>query len=630
MCGIAGLIGPGHKTSTRADTVASMLDVMAHRGPDGRGVVEDDGAVLGHCRLAIIDLVTGDQPMRSRDERLVMTFNGEIYNYLELRQELIQQGYAFATSSDTEVLLYLYDCYGPECVHRLNGMFAFAIWDRKERRLFAARDRFGIKPFYWVQLGDAFAFASEIKAFRCVAGYQPRPDPDGLAEYLRFQFCLGDRTLFMGVHRLEPGHTLEVEPAGRPSIKRYWDLRFDIDTHHTEAYFIDRVKVLLGDSVRFQLRSDVPIGAYLSGGMDSSAIASLAGDFLGGRISTFTGGFREGPTFDETSYARSVAKRIGSNHFEVFPTAADFERDIARLIWFMDEPAAGPGLFPQYQVARLARDHVKVILGGQGGDEVFGGYARYLACYLEECLLGAIEETTDPSRHILSMSSMVPALPTLRHYKPMLQHFWRDGLFEPLDRRYLRLVDRGTAIQELYQPDFLTGYDPTEAFREIFNRPGIESLFNRMTFFDMRTLLPALLHVEDRVSMAVSLESRVPLLDHRIAELVMTVPPAWKFKDGRLKHLLRRAVEHILPEEVLKRQDKMGFPVPLVQWTAGPLRDFFRDTLLGREARERGIYRVDAVERLLDHESPFGRDLWGLLCLELWYRTLDGRSTRCP
>jgi asparagine synthase (glutamine-hydrolysing) len=637
MCGIAGVVEKDLTTKVNPATIATMINAIAHRGPDGDGTYFDGPVGLGHKRLSIIDLGTGQQPMTNEDESLWIVFNGEIYNYVELRRELAPH-HKFRTESDTEVILHLYEDLGERCLDQLNGMFAFAIWDRRQRRLFAARDRLGIKPFYWHAGPDRFSFASEPKALIASRLVDARPDPQGLEQYLAFQFCLGDRTLFKDIWRLEPGHYLTFRPGhdSGPSVVRYWDFNYRLDTHHTEEYYVERLQELLRDAVRLQLRSDVPVGAHLSGGIDSSTVVSLAADMHGSNFHTFTGGFGDGAQYDETEFARAVAERSHTVHHEVFPTAMDFADSIPRLIYMMDEPAAGPGLFPQYFVSRLARQHVKVVLGGQGGDEIFGGYARYLVAYLEQCLKGVIYGAQEEGKYLVTWDSIMPNLPLLRQYQPMLQSFFKDGLFEDMDSRYFRLVSRLEDANSLIHSDYWNNGSRErmfDAFRQVFNNGATKSYFNRMTNFDLKTLLPALLQVEDRTSMSVSLESRVPLLDHRIADLVTHMPPTIRFKGGDTKRVFREAVRHLLPEKVFNRKDKMGFPVPLAEWSRGPLRDFLRDILLSDRARQRGVFRVNQVESLLEHERGFGRQVWGLLCLELWYRAFvdgDGLATAVP
>jgi asparagine synthase (glutamine-hydrolysing) len=635
MCGIAGIVNRDRTRPADRAAVQAMMHALAHRGPDDEGEYFDGPAGLGFKRLSIIDLSTGHQPIPNEDKSLWIIFNGEIYNYLELRRDLLRH-HTFHTQTDTEVVLHLYEELGERCLDRLNGMFAFAIWDARQQRLFAARDRLGIKPFYWTADGERFAFASEPKALIAGGLVTPQADAHGLEEYLTFQFCLADRTLFKGVRKLEPGHYLSFRPGrdSEPTVVRYWDFNYEVDTHHTEDFFVEHLLELLQDSVRLQLRSDVPVGGHLSGGMDSSTVVCLAAPVYGGKFHTFTGGFREGPQYDETGYARAVAGHVKSEHHEVWPESHQFAELMPWLIYMMDEPAAGPGLFPQYFVSKLARENVTVVLGGQGGDEIFGGYARYLVAYLEQVLKGSIYGTQEEGKYLVTWDSIVPNLGLLRQYQPMLQSFLREGLFEEMDRRYFRLVSRLEDADSLIAGDVWNDASRArmfDSFAQVFNNPSTKSYFNKMTNFDLKTLLPALLHVEDRTSMSVSLESRVPLLDHRIAELVTRMPPTARFKGGDTKRVFREAVKHLVPDVIFNRKDKMGFPVPLAEWFRGPLRDFVCDILLSDRARRRGLYRMDGVEKLLRKEQKFGRQLWGLLCLELWFRAfVDGEQVPRP
>ncbi|HET7462297.1 MAG TPA: asparagine synthase (glutamine-hydrolyzing) [Longimicrobium sp.] len=630
MCGICGIYHFDRDRAAGQGELAAMAHALRHRGPDGEGFHHDGSLGLGHRRLSIIDLSeSGRQPMTDEHGRYWITFNGEIYNYLELRQLLVGRGHVFRSHTDTEVILHLWEDEGPECLHRLNGMFAFAIWDSATRTLFAARDRFGVKPFYYAVAGGSFVFASEIKALFASGAVTPGLDRNGLADYLTFQFCLGDKTLFRGVRKLLPGHAMTVRADGRVEVRKYWDLDYTIDAGATDEAVQHQLLRLLEDAVRIQLRADVPVGAHLSGGLDSSTVSCVAASLLPGPLHTFTGGFRDGPQFDETRYAKTVAERTGAVYHEIFPGAADFVDVMPRLMHFMDEPVAGPGVFPQYFVSKLAKEHVKVVLGGQGGDEVFGGYTRYLIAYLEECIKGGIEGTQEDDKYVVTFESILPNLTELQGYQPLLKYLWQDGVFGPADLRYYRLIDRSAGLQGLVATEAFAGcdgYSPLEAYREVFAEGQCRSLINRMTRFDLKTLLPALLQVEDRTSMAVSLESRVPLLDHRIAELVASVPPRVKYNGGRSKHLFREVVKHVVPPEIFARRDKMGFPVPLTEWYGGgPVREFVRDTLLDGRARQRGLLKGDGVEALLSGERSYGRALWGLLSIELWMRAFfDG------
>jgi asparagine synthase (glutamine-hydrolysing) len=621
MCGIVGILNLDRQPVEPA-VLARMAEAIRHRGPDGEGIFVDGPVGFFHKRLSIIDLATGQQPMTAGP--LTICFNGEIYNYVELRADLVARGHTFRTTSDTEVILEMYAEYGPACVEQLNGMFAFLLYDARRRQLFMARDHFGIKPLYYHATDRHVVFASEIKALLQHPDVRAEPDIESVREYVTFQFVTGERTMFAGVRKLLPGHWRLIDiDSGETRTEHYWEPRFQIDPYHTEEYFVVESRRLLEDAVRLQLRSDVPVGAYLSGGMDSSIVSRLAAPHTGGPMHTFTGSFREGPEFDESRYAREVAQACGAIMHEIVPTESQFVDLMPRLVYQMDEPVAGPGLFPQFLVAQCASQHVKVVLGGQGGDEIFGGYARYLVAYLEQAIKGAIFETTEEAEHIVSLKSIIPNLPSLRQYGPMLQQFWQQDVFQPMDERYFRLIDRSGGALGLFSADFRAGYERPAMFarfQDVFNHPETQSYYNKMTHFDLVTNLPALLHVEDRVSMASSLESRVPLLDYRLTDLVTSMPPRMKFRGGELKYMLKRAAGDVLPRSVAERKDKMGFPVPLHVWARGSARDFFADVLLSPAARQRGIFNSHEVETLLEQETAFGRRLWGLLNLELWYQ----------
>lgn len=628
MCGIAGMLGPAAAREGAAAEIRAMLDRIRHRGPDGEGLVVGSGAVLGHVRLAIIDIEGGAQPMATPDGRWLISFNGEIYNFLELRQELTQQGVRFRTFSDTEVLLHLLAREGMAALPRLNGMFAFALVDTTTGQWWLARDHFGVKPLYMTPIDGAVLFASEIKALTAHPAVVRAVDDEALQDYFTFQFCLGSRTLFRGIEKLEPGEVVTGRGAEILERRIWWSPDFAIDEHHTEAWFDEQLRVLLEDAVRLQIRSDVPLGAHLSGGLDSSVIATLAASVLHTSVPTFHGRFAEGAAYDESRYADQVARAIGGPMHVAVPTAEEFVSDLPLLMRMLDEPVAGPGVFPQYRVSKLARDHVKVVLGGQGGDELFCGYARYLLGYLEQALKGAITRTTEEGRHIVTLSSIVPNLPTLEQYQPLMRQFWSRGLFEDMDRRYFWLINRAPQTTDLLHPDLLAAREEEAVFARfqgIFNAPGTSSYINKMLHFDQKTMLPALLQVEDRVSMAVGLESRVPLLDPRIAELAAAAPPAIKFSGGRTKHMFKQAVQHLLPREVFERRDKMGFPVPLTEWLrGGPVRDFVGDTLGSTAARQRGLYRSAALDHMVADPGAGARQLWGALCLEIWHRDVLG------
>ena len=628
MCGIAGVIDlSGRPVGALGRRLEVMNEIQAHRGPDGDAIwVHERGHVgFAHRRLAIIDLSTGDQPMRD-DAGNWISYNGEIYNYIELRAEL--GGAGFKSTSDTEVAMHAYRRWGTECVNHFGGMFAFSLWDERNQTLFCARDRFGIKPFYYTTVDGVLYFASEIKT---LLPFLPgvETDLEGLKDYLCFQFCLGGKTLFKGVKELPPAHFLTVHD-GKVRVSRYWEVYYGPDFTKDAAYFESAIQDLLADSVALHLRADVPVGAYLSGGLDSSIVSSLAVESQGPGFLAFTGRFGNDPAYDESGYAKAMADWKGFRVLDIDIGAQDFVNSIEKVIYHLDYPVAGPGSFPQYLVSALAAKHRKVVLGGQGGDEIFGGYTRYLVAYFEQCIKGAIDGSMRSGKFVVTYESIIPNLVALRNYKPLLQEFWREGLFEDLDRRYFRLINRAPSLGDEIKWEALGQYDPWETFRSIFHgaNVGHESYFDSMTHFDFKTLLPALLQVEDRVSMAHGLESRVPFLDHRIVELAATIPADIKFENGNMKHVLRSAMRSKLPEKIFNRQDKMGFPVPLHEWitTPGPVRDFVRDTFSSRSARSRELIDNGRVLQRMDGGAKFDRQVWGLLSLELWQRSFHDKA----
>ncbi|HZT90909.1 MAG TPA: asparagine synthase (glutamine-hydrolyzing) [Gaiellaceae bacterium] len=627
MCGIGAVLNlRGEPVDGLDRRLRLMNDLLRHRGPDGEGTWMHDRCHVGfaHRRLEIIDLQTGDQPMRDEPGNWI-TYNGEIYNYLELRDELGRDG--FRTTSDTEVVLRSYGRWGSGALDRLRGMYAFAIWDEGAQRLVCARDRFGIKPLYYAVVDGTFVCASEAKA---LLPFLPAVETDleGLRDYLTFQFTLAGKTLFKHVSELLPGHVLTVQ-NGVVQTQRYWEVHFEPDFDHTERYFVDRLRSIVDESVALHLRADVPVGSYLSGGLDSSIVASLAAHDVGGDFKAFTGRFSEGGDYDESMYARALAEWRQLELHETTIEARDFVENIRKVVYHLDYPVAGPGSFPQYMVSELARRHMKVVLGGQGGDEIFGGYARYLLAYFEQCIKAAIDGTMHNGNFIVTYESIIPNLETLREYKPLMQQFWREGLFSDLDERYFRLIDRAPGLRDVVDWSILGDYDPFETFRAIFRAGNVkkESYFDSMTHFDFKTLLPALLHVEDRVSMAHSLESRVPFVDHEVVEFAARLPADVKFRNGELKHALKRAAHGVLPPLILERKDKKGFPVPLGDWMHGELHDFIRDSFASDAARSRPYLdpRFD-IDSLIAEEGKFSRNLWGLLSLELWQQEFHDRS----
>jgi asparagine synthase (glutamine-hydrolysing) len=626
MCGIFSVIG--HESSSKdliVSQVALGLDRIKHRGPDGMGlwINPNESVGFGHVRLTIVDLVSGAQPMSLEDGTTII-FNGEIYNHPELREEL---GHSlFESKSDTEVILHAFRRWGEDCVNHLRGMFSFLIWDAKTESVFFARDRFGIKPLYYFEAKNkTIYFASEIKALLPFV-VNKDTDSSALSDYFSFQFCLGEKTLLAGVKHIQPAHCGWVEKDTGIQIRKYWEVHYDLDFDHTEKYFIEKLQFLLNDASRVHMRADVEVGSYVSGGIDSSLLAILGQQHQPNTpLKLFNGKFEDGEAFDESKYAMLVAKEYGMELNIASITEQDFVDNIADVIYYLDSPVAGPGAFPQFMVSKLASKSVKVVLGGQGGDEIFGGYTRYLIAYFEQCIKGAIDGDLHNGNYVVTYESIINNLVTLKQYKPLMQEFWSSGLFGAKDERYFRLINRANNFEHIVRPGVILREEAFQEFNSIFlgKNVGHESYFDLMTHFDFKTLLPALLQVEDRMSMAHGLESRVPFLDHPLVEFVATIPANVKFLNGDLKRVLKEAFSHKLPKDILARKDKMGFPVPLNLWVkrGGPVRDFIGDTFSPSRARNRPYLKEGlSLDSILDINSAYGRNLWALLSLELWHQ----------
>jgi asparagine synthase (glutamine-hydrolysing) len=631
VCGIAGYV---ILRSTGKAVAPKTLDVMgeliAHRGPDGSGTWthEDADVGLAHRRLAIIDLTPeAAQPMVESGGNS-LSYNGEIYNYRELRSQLAGEGYVFRSHSDTETIIALYKKMGTNAIAQLRGMFAFALWDESNRRLVLARDRFGIKPLYYTIQDGVLYFASEQKA---LLPFLPSisTNPAAFAEYLTFQYTITGSTMFDGIEQLMPGHFMTIQ-NGAIQTTQYWDVKYEVDYSWTAESAEERLHELIDESVDLHLRSDVEVGSYLSGGVDSSLIAILAAgnSNFGGK--GFHGRFTDYPGYDESAFARDASNAFNGDLRTIDITAQDFEDNIRKVIWHLDQPTAGPGSFPQYMVSALASQDVKVVLGGQGGDEIFGGYARYLIAYFEQSIKAAIDGTYKNGNYVVTIESIIPNLGILQEYKPLMQEFWREGLIGPLDERFFRLVNRSTDMQSEVQWDSLDMNSVKESFLNIFNSQANvrkEAYFDSMTHFEFKTLLPALLTVEDRMSMAHGLESRVPLLDHRIVEFAATVPADLKFPGGRLKHLLRNSYRETLPNSILERRDKMGFPVPLKEWFGDELKPFVSDILSNMHSKQRDYLNTGEILKNFGDEARFSRKTWALLSLELWQQEFHDKAS---
>lgn len=630
MCGIAGAVSltGGHIPQLGA-RLQRMSDLLSHRGPDGQGMWMKENQSLGfaHRRLSIVDLSdSASQPMISPAQSVV-TYNGEIYNHSQLRTRL-ESDWKFLSNSDTEVLLASYHSHGRNCLEAVRGMFSFAIWDEREQEFFAARDRFGIKPFYYTVSHGVLYFASEMKALvpfldKIAIDYQ------SLEEYLAFQYTLGEKTLFEGISELPPGHTMCIRD-GRPLIEKYWDVSYEVDFSKSESDFLDEIRDLTTRAVSENLSGDVEVGAYVSGGIDSSLVYLLAHQADPLVTKSFHGRFTDYPGFDESMFATIATDPTGSTPHVLDIFAEDFEKSVSSIIYHLDTPTAGPGSFPQYMVSEFASKSVKVVLGGQGGDEVFGGYTRYLIAYLEQCLTAAIDGTYDDGRFVVTLESIIPNLTVLKEYKPLIQKFWSRNLFAPLEERYFDLLDKSSDFAGIMADGVVDRTRLYSSFLSSFRAPGSvrkEAYLDSMMRFDFKNLLPALLHVEDRMSMAHGLESRVPLLDHELVEAVARVPADIKFSRGESKRLLKKAFKEQIPPEIGARRDKMGFPVPLSEWSKNELEGYFRDTFSSTKARNRDYLTGVSPDGSLRAEGSFSRKSWVLLSLELWQQQFHDNAS---
>jgi len=629
MCGIAGLLSLNLSPIQNIEQrVNCMSKLIAHRGPDGKGVWinKESTVAFGHRRLSIIDLSSSAaQPMKSQNGNIII-FNGEIYNFHELRS-LLGNSWSFRTNSDTECILAAYDQFGEDCVNHFKGMFAFALWDEKKQLLFCARDRFGMKPFYYAIIKGVFYFASEAKAILPFLS-EIKTNKEALAEYLTFQYTIGEKTLFENIKQLMPANLLILKKE-KLDIKKYWDVEYKID--HTMNFDEAATKVteLLKASVKLHGQSDVPVASYISGGIDSSLIFSLAQDNSSAAPFGFHGRFPEYPGYDESSFAKSVVKHDSEKLHIAEIGAEDFRKYFEKVIYHLDFPVAGPGSFAQYMVSKLAAKHVKVVLGGQGGDEIFGGYARYIIAYLEQCLKAAIDGNYKNGNFIVTIESIIPNLVFLREYKNLIKNFWSKGLFEPMDKRYFDLINRSADMYDEIEWSGLNMSRVFEDFSIIFNNPANvqkEAYFDKMTHFDFKCQLPALLQVEDRMSMAHGLESRLPFLDHHLVEFVSTIPADIKFKGGNAKNILKKTFANIIPQEVLNRTDKMGFPVPLKEWFDNELKEFSESILKCMADKKRDYFNSGAILKNLGKNEIFSRKIWGLLSLEIWHQQFHDKA----
>lgn len=624
MCGVFGIVAP----KVELAFLERATNTLAHRGPDDAGYYLDDHAGLGHRRLSIIDVAGSHQPIFNEDRTKCIVFNGEIYNFAELRSRLIALGHLFETHGDTETILHAYEEWGESCVEQLRGMFAFAIWDAAERTLFLSRDRFGIKPLFYGEYGGGFCFASEMKALLADAAFPREIDGRALASYFTLSYIPGEMTIYKDIRKLLPGHNLTLR-AGRCTIRKYWDLTFDPDHGRSEQYFISSAMELLRESVGMHLVSEVPLGAFLSGGVDSSAIVALMSETSASPVNTICMGFggEKGGYLDERVYARQVAERYGTSHreFEVLPSAEGLIETIVRAF---DEPFADDSAIPSYFVCKIARESVTVALSGLGGDEVFAGYERYLGfkmsgwfrqipSFIREGMIRPLVEglseradghyTVNHMKRFVRSSSLSPDecyLGFINKVKPGI----RENFFSDRDL----FASHGTFCRDLLLSHFNAG-----------NVRGNADSLNRPLYSDIKTYLPEdILAVTDRMSMQHSLEVRVPFLDHKFIELCATIPVEMKIKWLDKKYLLKKAVRDLLPREVIDHR-KQGFVGPMTSWLKNELKSFVHETLSESNLRKHNLLNYKTVQKILE-EHFSGKEIhdtliWSMVIFQTWY-----------
>jgi len=617
MCGICGIYNYKTLLPARAEQVEKMYGVMRHRGPDGHGSFADGPIGLGHCRLSILDTSSrGSQPMKSEDGSIVIVFNGEIYNFIELRELLAQKGYVFRTGTDTEVIIQMYREFGEKCLDYFVGMFAFALWDAKEQKLFLVRDRLGVKPLYYLSTPDGILFGSEVKSILEAAPKRPVVQLQALDCFMSFGYVPGERSLFEGVLKLSAGHYMIVS-NGKPIVRRYWDLVFSEEADRGEAYYVEKLREILLDASRIRLRSDVPLGVFLSGGLDSSSVVALLARELNEPIKTFSVAYDKGGDFDETHYSRIVARKFHTDHHEFYVDPAEFRDFIPKFVWFMDEPVTEAAAISLYFIAKLARDYVTVVLSGEGADEMFAGYPIY---------------------HYMKVLDNYRRLPQMLRegiLNPLLSRIGGDKVKKYLQLSENPLHERYTGVslyeapvkQQLYTQSFkseLNGFNSLDVIAPHYKNSEHWDPLNRMLYLDIKTwLVDDILIKADRMSMAPSLELRSPFLDHRIAEFAASLPVKYKLNGRTGKYILKKSMEGILPPEIIYRKKK-GFPTPLETMFKHELNEYAVELLTERRTIDRGYFDPGFVARILDEHTRGARAhhkiIWQLIVLEEWHR----------
>lgn len=621
MCGIAGFIDTEMSQEKAEQLIDRMSQIIRHRGPDEQGTWAGDGIALGMRRLSIIDVPGGHQPIFNEDKSMLIVFNGEIYNYQELMHDLEARGHKFETVCDTEVIIHAYEEYGDDCVKYLRGMFGFAIWDRNRRRLFMARDRFGKRPFNYYWDGKRLIFGSEIKSI-LEADVPREVNPIALDEYLVYRYVPAPNTIFKGIMKLPAAHTMVYE-NGQISLHQYWDLSFEPTCNDDEETAVARIREMVQDAIKCRLMSEVPLGAFLSGGTDSSIIVGYMSQMVSEPVKTFSIGFDE-DDFSELPYARRIAEHFKTDHHE-FVVRPDLVSVLPQLVWAYDEPFGDASMLPTYYVAKLAREHVAVALSGDGGDEIFGGYTHYIREM-------GISRIPWAARQVLGLGSML--MPDGMRGKRRLRNINND-----LSLRYVQgtmLFPVGTR-ERMYQPEFFAGlrnHSPYARQADQFKAVKHLDVTAQMQYVDSRNYLVDDIMIKvDKACMFNSLEARAPMMDQYLAEYVASLPPSLRFRDGTLKYLMKKAFADLVPDNILNRK-KQGFSAPLAHWMRKDLASFARETLESKQAQQRGIFDPQFVNQLLESHKKstlvnHSQAIWAMLTLELWFRAyMDAPKTQ--
>lgn len=620
------------------ETLRQMCAAMVHRGPDDEGIYTDGSVGLGMRRLSIVDLATGHQPLSNEDGSVWIVFNGEIYNHATLREKLQGQGHHYRTNSDTETIVHLYEQYGPDCVQHLRGMFAFAIWDARRQRLFIARDRLGIKPLYYHLSPGQIAWGSEIKVVLSCPGTGAQFDRTVLPEYLAFGYLSGEQTFYSGIRKLMPGHWMEIDPSGQVKIERYWDLPVtQSERSQPESYYVQTFREMLEQAVSSHLMSDVPLGVFLSGGVDSSAVAALMTKIRRAPVETFSVGYAE-DAYSELPYARVVAQHLNSVHHEVLVSQQSFFDALPHLIWHEDEPIVWPSSVALYFVAQLAHERVKVVLTGEGADETLAGYTRY-AFTLKNAAWDRIYRQLMPGairsgiRGTIADSSWISATVRRKLSHTFLArngNSWASFYFDNFFSAFSETDQAGLLTSEVLK-ECAAGAAYQNVLQYWDHSSG--EMLQRLLYTDIKTYLVELLMKQDNMSMAASIESRVPFLDHPLVEFATNIPQNLQLGGFAGKRILKKAVEDLLPHSILYRP-KLGFPTPWSRWLAGPQLDVICKMLLEPRSTERELFQPAAIERIFNEHRSGHRDhadrIWRLLNLELWQRMCLEQEERQP